>query len=74
MSGASSAAFNGKYEVSTLAASGAPEKDVYRIHGGNKVIFWKNAIGWALGSTSSLTPGQYNYNGKFWNDKPSSYV
>ena len=63
VTGAGNAAFNGKYEVSTLSASGTPEKEVYRIQGGNKIIFWKNGIGWALGSTTSLTSGQYNYNG-----------
>ena len=63
VSGANNNDFNGKYEVTDVQVSGAPDKDVYQLKGKEKYIFWKQSVGWVIGETNSLTSGEHVYQG-----------
>ena len=65
VTGSSDRTFNGKYKLSTLTSSSTPDYDVYLKNGGNKLIYWKNGIGWVIGPLNGLTSGQIqeNYRG-----------
>ena len=65
VTGSSDRTFNGKYKLSTLTSSSTPDYDVYQKNGGNKLIYWKNGIGWVIGPLNGLTSGQIqeNYRG-----------
>jgi len=63
VSGSSDSSFNGKYKLSTLTSSSAPDYDVYQKNSGNKLIYWKNRIGWVIGPLNGLTSGEENYRG-----------
>ena len=63
VTGSSDSSFNGKYKLSTLTSSSAPDYDVYQKNDGDKLIYWKNGIGWVIGPLNGLTSGQENYRG-----------
>ena len=63
VTGSSDSSFNGKYKLSTLTSSSAPDYDVYQKNGGNKLIYWKNRAGWVIGPLNGLNSGEENYRG-----------
>ena len=68
VTGSSDSSFNGKYKLSTRTKYS--DYDVYKKNGGNKLIYWKNGIGWVIGPLNLMnvnpTLGQENYRGNEW--------
>ena len=58
--------FNGVYEISNLTVGWSTDEEVYQQKNGNKYIFSLNSSTedeWGIGSTASLTTGDYDYRG-----------
>ena len=66
VSGANDATFNGLYEASDFNVSWAADEEVYQQQDGAKFIFPLNSLTvdeWGIGSSASLTSGNYYYRG-----------